>query len=145
MAKETRLWEWLRNGLRSYGHLVRVENLVVEGTPDVNYAISGCEGWIELKSTAALPARAKTAVFGSAYNLSPAQIEWIVQRCRARGTVFILARAAQTVWLVPGHHATCFNAAASGDLAMLARFQNVGPMAQHRWRDLADALIEKSN
>lgn len=36
-------------GLGCHGHVLRVENLLESGTPDVNYAIGGVQGWVELK------------------------------------------------------------------------------------------------
>ena len=55
---EAALWRRVRKGLP--GHLVRVENAVEAGTPDVNYCIDGAEGWIELKQLDRWPARGKS-------------------------------------------------------------------------------------
>ena len=35
--------------LAKWGHVCRVENSLGQGTPDVNYAIHGVQGWVELK------------------------------------------------------------------------------------------------
>lgn len=51
MAREVRLWEWLRDGLRSESnlHLWRVENSAGSGDPDVNGCYLGFNFQLELK------------------------------------------------------------------------------------------------
>ena len=51
MAREVRLWEWLRDGLRGTDglHMRRVENLVSEGDPDVDGCWHGRYFELELK------------------------------------------------------------------------------------------------
>ena len=143
MAKEAVLWQWLRSGLQGYGHLVRIENLVAAGTPDVNFAIAGNDGWIELKSTATLPKRSATAVFGSSHNLGPEQIEWLVQRARHSSSAFIGARAEAVFWLIPAAHATLFNSASLVRLNELAVFKRNGRMAADDWAECARVLAKR--
>lgn len=140
MFREKNLWTWLYGGLGSRGHFTRVENVAAEGTPDVNYAIHSREGWMELKSVESLPVRPTTPVFKSC-GLRPAQLEWIVQRTRASGTVFILAKAGDSVWLVPGYHAVRFNLATLRDLQNLAVWQHAGRMSRELWDGLEQKLL----
>lgn len=45
--KETELWSLLRQKIP--GHLVRIENLVTKGVPDVHCCYQGKHTWLELK------------------------------------------------------------------------------------------------
>lgn len=51
MARENRLWEWMRDGLKGTKglHMVRVENLVNTGDPDVEGCYQGHYFEVELK------------------------------------------------------------------------------------------------
>lgn len=51
MAREVRLWEWMRDGLRGVAglHMVRVENRVSTGDPDVEGCYQGGYFEVELK------------------------------------------------------------------------------------------------
>ncbi len=55
------------------------------GVPDLNYCLNGCEGWIELKATAAW-----------AVTLEPGQVAWIERRARAGGRIFLAIRRKST-------------------------------------------------
>ena len=47
---ERNLWRYLQRNLKdNKSLLMRVENSLYKGIPDVNYLIDGNEGWIELK------------------------------------------------------------------------------------------------
>jgi hypothetical protein len=46
---EKHFWAFLRERMGKMGHLVRIENGVALGTPDVNGCIDGMEFWWELK------------------------------------------------------------------------------------------------
>ncbi len=48
MTETTQVWRIFREYLGPFGHLVRIENSVEKGTPDVNYCLRGGEGWVEL-------------------------------------------------------------------------------------------------
>lgn len=78
-VSETRLWDVLEKKLRRL-HPVRVENLVGEGQPDVNYTA----GWIELKDPSRLPMKGK--------GLRPSQKVWIRSRVLAGGVVWLCVR-----------------------------------------------------
>ena len=46
---ERALWRTVRTALAPYGSLVRIENKVELGTPDVLYCLRGVTGLLELK------------------------------------------------------------------------------------------------
>ena len=62
-------------------HLVRVENLIEQGTPDLNCCYEGVEFWLELK-----------ADDGRIPRLSKYQIAWHYRRHKAGGKSWILQR-----------------------------------------------------
>jgi hypothetical protein len=62
-------------------HLVRVENLIGQGTPDLNCCYDGVEFWLELK-----------ADDGRIPRLSKYQIAWHYRRYKSGGRSFILQR-----------------------------------------------------
>ena len=62
-------------------HFVRVENLIEQGTPDLNCCYEGVEFWLELK-----------ADDGRIPRLSKYQIAWHYRRYKAGGKSWILQR-----------------------------------------------------
>ena len=83
-----------RKHLGKHGHIERVENMVNVGTPDVNYVLDGCEGWVELKCIPAWPVRSDTLVRVPHY--TPEQRIWHRERKAAGGKVFVLLRVDST-------------------------------------------------
>ncbi len=80
-------------------HLVRIENAVGAGTPDLSWAVRQpglglmdltAEGWLELK-VARLPVRAGTPV---RIDVRPAQRIWWLKRYAVGGRVHVLLRLA---------------------------------------------------
>lgn len=109
MAKsnERELWRWLRKANAIYPdlHLVRIENAVDCGTPDVAGCLMRRHFWIELKSVRK-PVRASTLIRPG---LSDAQIEWAEAHCRAWGRCSVLLQIGsgrnREIWLIDGIHA----------------------------------------
>lgn len=96
MADERTLYTALRKGLLDASfrrdvkiHVVRVENGVVAGTPDVNLCVEGKEWWIELKYARQEPKRSSTPLLGSAHRLSAVQSAWMQSRRHAQGNVAV--------------------------------------------------------
>ena len=93
MTLEQRLWRRVRRVLNNPGpyrcHLVRVENALDSGTPDVSWAISYSEGWLELK-VARYPIRSNGSVN---IQMSPAQLAWWRKRAACGGQVHVM------IWL----------------------------------------------
>jgi hypothetical protein len=92
MGKESSLWDLVREELKLFAHLERVENRVNEGTPDVNYCFNGGrgEGWLELKDIESWPARPDTVVHIE--HVTEVQRNWWRQRRASGGAVFVLLR-----------------------------------------------------
>lgn len=139
---ESNTWSRLREGLLGYEPLIdlsRVENVVENGMPDVNFCSSGREGWIELKHTATVPARASTPVFKTG-GLRKEQEVWIDRRTRRGGRVFIYAQIGEGLILVHGVYAKQFNSMTLSQLGRIARWKHAGPNPD--WKELFRALIE---
>jgi hypothetical protein len=91
---EAALWSLLRDKTKGEGgHWHRVENLLDRGTPDVDWACWGAEGWIELKELPEWPKRASTNV--RIPHFSDDQRYWLNSRSEARGRVHLLLRIAR--------------------------------------------------
>jgi hypothetical protein len=71
---------------------IAVENPIIPGTPDVNYA----EGWIELKSWEYWPKRPTTTLIMDHW--TPQQRVWHIRRSRVGGRTYVLLE------IVQGHH-----------------------------------------
>jgi hypothetical protein len=82
---ESTLWNKLEPKLREL-HPVRIENLVGEGQPDVNYVM----GWIELKDVARFPMKRR--------GLRTSQIVWIRSRVAVGGIVWIIVRCKGVIY-----------------------------------------------
>lgn len=80
-------------------HLERVENVVNDGTPDVDYCIAGVAGKVELKFSDS--ARADTAqVLGVQYGLRRSQIIYASRRVWAGGLCWCLIGNQVATWLI---------------------------------------------
>ncbi len=87
----------------------RVENVMVDGTFDVNYCTGeGSEGWIELKAPIE-PKRAITPLFGSNHKLSQEQKNWCLRQRQAGGKAFILIATDKRWLLIHGDDADFIN------------------------------------
>ena len=109
MALERALWQRVRKAglqLKKEGHkihLTRIENMVDEGTPDVEGSIDGRQVWIELKSCAR-PVKAKTPIHPK---VRQSQSDWHHERSEAQcRTLFILVQVGDAsqakLYLIPG-------------------------------------------
>lgn len=85
--KESTFWAYVRQGLKPWPELdlIRVENAIVPGTPDVN----GTDFWVELKSVEG-PREATKPVLVE--HFTPEQRLWVGRRWRAGGRVYLLIR-----------------------------------------------------
>src|SRR3954462_1003447 len=91
---EQALWHFIREQLKGEGgHWHRVENLLDRGTPDVDWACWGSEGWIELKEIPEWPKRKDTIV--RIAHFSDDQRIWLQDRGNAGGNVHLLMRVAR--------------------------------------------------
>jgi len=98
---ERTAYRTLRLNLPQLGdRLDRVENLLVPGTPDINFCADGVESWIELK-TPIEPLRANTPLFGSNHRVSQNQQNWFWRQRYARGRCYFLL-ATNKRWILLG-------------------------------------------
>jgi hypothetical protein len=109
MARESSLWKWLLNGKDAFTddllHMTRIENLVDEGTPDVEGCLDGDAFWIELKSNAR-PKRETTRCI-EPRDIRPQQEPWLKRRWNAGGNAWMLIQIGEghnaKRYLVPGN------------------------------------------
>jgi len=89
-APEQKLWKRVKAAFDRHhnAHVVRVENTLGVGTPDVNYCINSCEGWIELKAMAKAP-HDKDLPF-KVPHLTQQQVIWLHKRANCGGEVWLL-------------------------------------------------------
>jgi hypothetical protein len=124
VAREVRLWEFLRDGLKGAPglHMRRVENLVGAGAPDVDGCCNGRYFEIELKGIDR-PKRADTPLD---LGIRKSQVVWHRQRVRCGGNIWLYVRvgegAALKKYLVPGKFTRLLEASPPTEesLAMLA-------------------------
>jgi len=105
VAREVRLWEWLRDGLRGTAglHMRRVENLVGDGDPDVDGCYQGSYFEAELKGCDR-PVRGGLLGF----EVRQSQVIWHRKRWRAGGNIWLYVRVGKgreiKRYLVPAKH-----------------------------------------
>ena len=91
--EEKKLYQWLRNLMKKH-HVVRIENTVGSGMPDVNICTEGYEAWIELK-----------IVTLRGILLRKEQYAWGVRRAKHQGRSLILSYDPQSnrieIWIFP--------------------------------------------
>jgi hypothetical protein len=102
---EGNLWNRVRENLKPFGRLVRVENHIEAGTPDVCYCLrrlptlaKGTTGWLELKHVPQWPARPQTPL--SVDKLTREQCDWHTWWSLAGGTSFTLLQVHRTLLLL---------------------------------------------
>ena len=106
MAREVRLWEWMREGLRGVGglHMVRVENMASVGDPDVEGCYRGDYFEVELKGCDR-PKRPDSILD---FEVRRSQLIYHRERSRCGGNTWLYARVgadrAIRRYLVPGCH-----------------------------------------
>lgn len=86
------MWEALRPLMRGLDP-IRVENAVLAGTPDVNYA----DGWIELKYAERWPPRGGPLRVD---HFTKQQRIFHLRRTKAGGKTFVLLKVGETEWLL---------------------------------------------
>lgn len=123
----------------------RVENLRVDGMPDVNYcakgAAHGVEMWIELKSPNE-PKRSSTRLFGSNHKLSQEQMNWFKRQLDAGGRAWVLISTDKRWLLVHGRHADVINDLTVDELLGIATYAFNKPVRnKQEWKTLRIALL----
>lgn len=112
--KEQKLWDLMRSHAPAEVKMMRVENLVMAGMPDVHTVAAGIEnwhgfcGWVELKSVTT-PKRAGTRLMGTE-GLNKDQINWHLIYNKFGGRSWILCRdSGNRLFMVPGKFAADMN------------------------------------
>ena len=117
--------------------LDRIENVVVNGMPDINMCIEGVELWIELKSPTE-PKRATTRLFGSNHKLSVDQKNWFLRHRTAKGFAYILIATDKRWILINGKDADLVNDLTVLQLLELSIWCASKPVRS--WEDLRNIL-----
>lgn len=81
-------------------HFERIENVVTDGGPDVDYCVAGVCGKIELKFAPHHPARDTSQVLGIQHGMRRSQITWACKRTWAGGRVYLLIGTPVRAWLI---------------------------------------------
>lgn len=146
-TRESKAYERLREKIcRPTDRFERIENGLVDGMPDVNYCMAGCEGWIEIKCPE-IPVKSSTALFSGNHPLSVAQANWFLaqHRARGRGALFIVT-SIELLLLhggTVGREGVKINAMTLAELHDIALWHAIprgGQVAQESWFELRDAL-----
>lgn len=90
MAREVRLWEWLRDGAKGVAglHMRRVENQAGAGDPDVDGCFNGHYFEMELKGCN----RPRTPDGKLVFDIRQSQVIWHRRRMRAGGNLWLYIR-----------------------------------------------------
>ena len=91
MAAESSFWRLLRTNLE--GHIVRIENAISAGSPDVNACHNGVEVWLELKAAPRF-----TDIY---FRVS--QLAWTIRRVSKGGNVKLVYKVRNTIGILDGN------------------------------------------
>lgn len=106
------------------------------GVPDLNYCLSGVDGWVELK---VLVRKTRTGKFRLT-KLTPEQCAWLARRAAEGGRAFILVQLNQDLLLFPGTAGPALRAGVSwSHLRRLTLLWLTPPLD---WSSLRSALRE---
>lgn len=105
---EQKVWSAMKGHVPGHLWCQRVENIMVDGMPDLHITGPGASCWVELKH-ADLPVRPTTAVLGRD-GLSQDQMNWHRKCCQMGGKSFVLVRDSNLeLYLFRGRHADLIN------------------------------------
>ena len=123
--------------------LDRVENVVVNGMPDINFCTEGVECWIEQKSPKE-PVRATTKLFGSNHKVSQDQKNWFVRQMKAEGNAYFLIVTDKRWMLIGGEHTETINDMTVDQLMAVALWHTTKPVRDKKsWTKLRQTLSSK--
>lgn len=118
----------------------RVENIVVDGMPDVSMCLVGIgDVWIEDKSPRE-PKRPTTRLFGSNHRLSVQQINWLLVQKQAGGRCFVFIDTDKRRLLIDGKHADSINEMTVAELIEISVFHSPKPMDKKEWARFRKSL-----
>lgn len=100
--RETALWGWLKDHLKELRplkhHVVRIENAVAKGTPDVHGTIDGRSFWCELKVAYEM------AGDNLRVKIEQTQVNFAIRQRRAGGRAWVLVRVTGKTWRDNRHY-----------------------------------------
>ena len=108
---------WMRNALKGPGvRLTRVENLVNDGTPDINGTVDSTDFWIETKAPNE-PAKLSTKLFGTrSHSFNQDQKNFALAHIKAGGNMWAFLATENRKLLVPGVYIEYLNEMSYGDI-----------------------------
>lgn len=142
---ESKVFKRLRERItRPEDRFERVENGMIDGMPDVNYCLAGCEGWLELKAPR-LPKHGATRLLGGSEPFKVDQANWFLRQTRARGRCGLFIATNDLLLLIPGSTAgrqgIALNELSLQELHMLASWSSPVPVPDvAKWWDLREML-----
>jgi hypothetical protein len=136
-----------KNVCRMRDRIERIENVMVNGMPDVNYCIQGVEGWIEIKSPVE-PKKSSTRLLLSNGNhpVSQDQKNWFFKQSVAGGNVFLLIATDKRWILVDNNVVNCnheINNMSVEGLLLRKLWSAEKPIKAESWEQLIMCLKRK--
>lgn len=142
MSEKNAYSNFKKNILQRGDRIERVENVLVDGMPDVNFCFGSIEGWIELKQPTE-PKRERTRLFGSNHKLSQDQLNWFKTQANAGGRAFVLISTDKQWILIQGEFADYVNEMNMIELLTLSIWNTKKPIRdKEQWKLLRQALIK---
>lgn len=135
---------FLRNALVVGPHdrMERVENLLVDGMPDVNCCIAGKEFWVENKQPKE-PKRRSTTLFGSNHKFSQNQINWFLSQRNAGGNAFAFIWTDVRGILLSSRHVELANSMTMPDFENLALWMQFKPVKAEQRAELRSIVLDQ--
>ena len=93
---EQRMWQIIREGMRSLWDAHRHEDKLSLGVPDVSYGLRGINGWIELKWHPAVNDEDKPIRFP---HFSMDQKMWLLMRGKKGGNCYVMIQVGKRFFL----------------------------------------------
>lgn len=142
---EAKAYRRFREGVALWRDRIdRIENIMVDGMPDVNYCVDKYECWIEIK-TPTEPKKLYTPLFGSNHKLSQSQKNWFLRQKNAGGNGFILIETNMTLFLINCSDIGVvdkLNELPIGDIFFKSEFTADLPLSKSDWAELRATIIK---
>lgn len=142
MSEKTQYKTFRRNAIWPRDRCERVENLLVEGMPDVNVCIDGVESWIEFKNPKE-PKRNGTMLFGSNHKVSQAQKNWHLKQEQAGGNSWFMVATDKRWMLIGGEFADDLNGWTVNDCMRHCAWWQLVNTNIPSWHELREVLGAK--
>lgn len=139
MSESSDYQTFKRNILKPRDRLDRIENIVLDGMPDINFCSEGVECWIEQKSPKE-PKRSTTTLFKSNHKISQAQKNWFKRQISAGGIAYFLIATDKRWMLINGEWADFINEMTIDRLLEIASWHTKRPSRKEKWTELRKIL-----